>query len=594
MTIEGYRRLALAALCTACVLVVLGGAICFLGAAKSVPDWPTTFGGITPPAAIGPLVEYLHRIFAVLTGLLVLACAVVGLRRYRSRPWLGLPPVAAVPLLVLVAILGAIAVLGSLSPVVATVDLGSALLVVALMTVTVVSARIAGRDERHPWVLAFSTASARMALVAFAGTFVVLASGLAAGVPGSPVTCLGLPAWETAGHLRAGWLRSAQFLLSAATGTLVVGLAVVAWVRQRSRLSTLSLSTLAAVLFIADAVTSERSVARGFPPLLLTLRVATAAALWVVIVALAARHGLGAANDSDRAPVTRVPASGGRRIVDLFTMTRPLVTGLLLAAAYAGMIATAGTVPKLHTTLWTLVGVALAAAGAQAINAYLDRDMDASMSRTSRRPLPAGRLTPAEGLALGLAACVSSLYILAELVSWQAAAWTILGVGWYALLYTRLLKRSTPYSIVIGGIAGALMPIVGGAAVGAGVSLPAALLGLVVFLWTPPHFWSLATVHAADYLSAGVPVFPAVRGGDRTQRSIVVYSAAAVAASAALAFSLRGWGILLPSAAVLGAVLLWSAVAMGRNGARSAQRLYLVSELYLALLLVATAVQVLA
>jgi protoheme IX farnesyltransferase len=271
-------------------------------------------------------------------------------------------------------------------------------------------------------------------------------------------------------------------------------------------------------------------------------------------------------------------------------MTRPVVTGLLLVTAYAGMVSGGRGLPSAGLTASTLIALALAAGGAQAINQYMDRDIDALMTRTARRPLPAGRLTPAEGAAWGSALILASLYIMGELVGGIAALLTALGAGWYLILYTAAMKRKSPYSIVVGGVAGAIMPLVGSVAVSGRFQVTAIMLSVIVFLWTPPHFWSLAVVRLKDYAAANVPVLPAVHGEARARSRILLYSAVLVAATVSLSALGAAGIIFLASAVALGAFLLFRAWRTWRRGGElAAARMYRFSSVYLALLIAALA-----
>ena len=169
---------------------------------------------------------------------------------------------------------------------------------------------------------------------------------------------------------------------------------------------------------------------------------------------------------------------------------------------------------------WTLIGGTLAAGSANAINCYLDRDIDLLMTRTRRRPLPAHQVEPERAVVFGLALGVISFVVMAWFVNLIAAFLTLLAIGFYVVVYTMLLKRSTPQNIVIGGAAGALPPVIGWAAVTGNVGLPALLLFALVFYWTPPHFWALSLRIRKDYAAAGVPMLPVVKGIPETTRQI--------------------------------------------------------------------------
>ena len=202
-------------------------------------------------------------------------------------------------------------------------------------------------------------------------------------------------------------------------------------------------------------------------------------------------------------------------------LTKPRIIELLLVTTLPAMILAWSTVrgmgPLEFTWLafWTLVGGTLAAGAANAINCYLDRDIDEIMVRTRRRPMPAHQVAPVDGLMFGLALTVISFGLLAVTTNLVAASLTLLAVGFYVVVYTMLLKRSTPQNIVLGGAAGALPPVIGWAAVTGDITLPALLLFAIVFYWTPPHFWALSLRIRGDYAAADVPMMPVVLRGAR-------------------------------------------------------------------------------
>ena len=181
--------------------------------------------------------------------------------------------------------------------------------------------------------------------------------------------------------------------------------------------------------------------------------------------------------------------------------------------------------------VWTMVGGTLAAGSANAINCYLDRDIDVLMARTRRRPLPAHQVEPERAVVFGLVLGVISFAVMAWFVNLLAAFLTLLAIAFYVVVYTIMLKRSTPQNIVIGGAAGALPPVIGWAAVTGSVGLPALLLFALVFYWTPPHFWALSLRIRKDYAAAGVPMLPVVKGIPETTRQIGLYTILMVAIS---------------------------------------------------------------
>jgi protoheme IX farnesyltransferase len=283
-----------------------------------------------------------------------------------------------------------------------------------------------------------------------------------------------------------------------------------------------------------------------------------------------------------------VPAGAPR---DYLTLTKPRIMTLLLLTGFCGMLVGARGLPRPGLIMATMAGLALACGGASALNHVLDADIDRLMGkRTRSRPVAAGRIPAPYALEFGLALSALSFVLLAGVVNPLAAQLALVGNLFYVLVYTRLLKRSTPQNIVIGGAAGAVPPLVGWAAATGSLTLPALVLFAVVFLWTPPHFWALALLIKRDYAAAGVPMLPVVRGEDETARQIVLYTAALVAFTLAPAL----WGmfglVYLVSAAALGAAFLWLAWRLRheRTPAR-ARVLFHYSLGYLALLFVAMA-----
>ena len=269
---------------------------------------------------------------------------------------------------------------------------------------------------------------------------------------------------------------------------------------------------------------------------------------------------------------------------DFISLTKPRIVSLLLVTTIAPMFV-AGR-PGWDLVLVVFIGGYLMAGGANAVNMYLDRDIDDRMSRTRLRPLPSGRMQPREVLAFGLMLATAATFLLARFVNVLTAALALLGFYAYVFLYTRWLKRSTPQNIVIGGAAGAFPPLVGWAAVTGSLDLMAIYLFLIVFYWTPPHFWALALNKQRDYASAGVPMAPLVWGERETRRQMVWYTVIL------LALTVLPWtlgvlgGVYLACAVALGVVFLASVVrvAVVADFRKAAWWVYGYSLLYLALL----------
>ncbi len=275
---------------------------------------------------------------------------------------------------------------------------------------------------------------------------------------------------------------------------------------------------------------------------------------------------------------------------DLLSLTKPRIISLLLVTTVAPMYV-AGH-PSFTLVLVLLAGGYLMAGGANAVNMYLDSDIDDRMARTRLRPIPSGRMHPKQVLAFGLMLATAATWLLAHYANLLTAALALLGFYAYILLYTRWLKRSTPQNIVIGGAAGAIPPLVGWAAVTNGLDLMAAYLFLIIFYWTPPHFWALALNKQYDYGRAGVPMAPLVWGERETKRQMLWYTLILIALTLLpVAFGALGLPY-LAAAVPLDAWLLIGIIRVMRaeQFSKPAWSVYKYSLLYLALLFAAMAV----
>ncbi|HEU4943098.1 MAG TPA: heme o synthase [Gaiellaceae bacterium] len=276
---------------------------------------------------------------------------------------------------------------------------------------------------------------------------------------------------------------------------------------------------------------------------------------------------------------------------DYVTLTKPRIMSLLLLTGAAGMFVGAQGVPDGGTFAAMLVGLALACGGASAMNHVLDRDVDRSMKRTSSRPVADGRVSPELALEFGLALSALSFVLLASAVNVLTASLALVGNLFYVLVYTRWLKRSTPQNIVIGGAAGAVPPLVGYAAATGNLALPALFLFLIVFFWTPPHFWALALLIKRDYEAARIPMLPVVRGDRETARQVLLYTFLLVGLTLVPVLTGTFGAVYLAAAAVLGAQFIRLALRLRRSTvAAEAGRLFHYSLAYLALLFVAMAI----
>ena len=290
---------------------------------------------------------------------------------------------------------------------------------------------------------------------------------------------------------------------------------------------------------------------------------------------------------------TTEPASFGAKIGAYVALTKPRIIELLLVTTVPSMVVAAGGFPSLSLVLLTLIGGTLAAGGANAINCYIDRDIDSVMPRTKKRPLPMHKVEPRNALWFGSALGVVSFVLLWATVNLPAALLSLAALLFYVFVYTLGMKRSTPQNIVIGGAAGAMPALVGWAAVTGGVDLPALALFGIIFYWTPPHFWALAMRYEKDYARAGVPMMPVVYGREETTRHILLYSVMLFAICLAF-FSVGHMGLIyLGATLVLNAIFIgWSYKLWRKPSSKSAWGLFRFSIYYLALLFGAMALDV--
>ena len=272
---------------------------------------------------------------------------------------------------------------------------------------------------------------------------------------------------------------------------------------------------------------------------------------------------------------------------DLVALTKPRIISLLLVTTIAPMFV-AGD-PSWMLVLGVFVGGYLMAGGANAVNMYLDRDIDDRMARTRLRPIPSGRMHPREVLAFGVLLSTAATWLLAQIANVLTASLALAGFYFYVFVYTRWLKRSTPQNIVIGGAAGAFPPLVGWAAVTNRIDLFAIYLFLIIFYWTPPHFWALALLKQRDYGNAGVPMAPLVWGERETKRQMFWYTLILLPLTL-LPYTFGALGpVYLACAAALGVKFLYEVVRVARAAewTKVAWRLYKFSLVYLALLFAA-------
>ncbi|WP_431861192.1 heme o synthase [Azospirillum sp.] len=283
--------------------------------------------------------------------------------------------------------------------------------------------------------------------------------------------------------------------------------------------------------------------------------------------------------------VQRVSADAPSATVgDFIELLKPRVMSLVVFTGFAGLVVAPGHLHPLLAAVAVLC-IAVGAGASGAINMWYDRDIDAVMARTAKRPIPTGRVAPDEALAFGVFLAVASVVVMGLAVNWVAAGILALATLFYVFVYTMWLKRRTPQNIVIGGAAGAFPPMIGWAAVTGGVDVASIALFALIFLWTPPHFWALALFRSGDYARAGVPMLPVVEGPDATKRQMLLYTLLLLpTAVAPFVLGIAGYAY-LAGAVVLGLLFVLCAVrVLKATDDKPAKQMFGFSILYLFLL----------
>jgi protoheme IX farnesyltransferase len=585
-----FRTLAIASTTATGLLIAWGGVVRTTGSGDGCPDWPKCFGHWIPPLEYHSLIEYTHRSLALLSGVLLAAQVVVVFARLRNRPELTWPAALVLPLFFFQAALGAVVVRTGLDPGWVTVHFAFAMIALAVPVWMLVAAFTDGRRG------AGEPRFARLATLTALATFALLLVGTYVRARSAGLVFTDWPLMNGRLVPTLGGAATAMFahrVLAAAVAVLVVWLLIRVRTIPGRPSALVGLVGLLVGLYLAQVAVGAANVLSGLAVWARATHVALAAAIWadlVAIVALARWAQVpepGTVRSNGHAPARRL----AQRVVAYVRLTKPRIIELLLITTVPAMVLAERGVPPIGLTLATLVGGAAAAGSANAINCYLDRDIDEVMRRTRRRPLPAHEVAPEDALRFGYVLGAASFFFLAIAVNVLAASLALAAICFYVFVYTAWLKRSTTQNIVIGGAAGAVPALVGWAAVTGGIGLPAVVLFAIVFVWTPPHFWALSMRYRDDYRAAGVPMLPVVRGEDETRRQIVVYSFVLFGTTMVLVPLAHMGPVYTASAVVLGGAFVHRALRLWRDRSPAlAVSLFRFSIVYLALLFAAVAV----
>lgn len=584
-------------------LVVIGVIVRATESGMGCPDWPLCYGQIIPPTtdsgdviAYKAWLEWIHRTIAAVIGLIALALVFFALRNLKGRRSLQGASVALLALVLFQAWLGRQTVLESNSGISVTAHLATAMAFVGLQV----------------WVLARSGYAETLAgirrasgsvvapIVAAGGIYALLLFG--SNVTGTDTGLL-YPDWPLmGGTLFPPITEISTPMIAHRYATAIVALILISalWIVRREKGSSArvrQLLTYATATFAVQCLIGAAQIFTKLAPWTQTLHVALATMIWILTVGAASIALLEGRSEggSTTGGSTRKTQTRRETLSAYIALTKPRIVELLLITTIPAMLLAAHGFPPLTLIAATLVGGTLSAASANVFNCIIDADIDAQMARTAARPLVTGRISVGAALLFASILGVASFIFLALTTTIMAAFISLLAIAFYVLIYTLILKRSTPQNIVIGGAAGALPPVIGWAAVTGDISLVPILLFALVFYWTPPHFWALALRIGPDYAAAGVPMLPVTAGPVETARQIWLYTILLVAMSLML-WAVAGMGLVYLAVAVIGGGIFllraWRlrSDVLGDGLLRGATRLYRFSISYLTLIFAAIAI----
>jgi protoheme IX farnesyltransferase len=596
--------LAVATLIVAWTEIFWGGVVRVSKSGLGCADnWPLCNGKAYPFWEQPVLIEYIHRLIAGLISGLVVALLVIIWRNRRENRWLFGPILLATVLLGVQVLLGAIVVWFDLKSGLVMAHLATSMLFLA--TISVLAMHALPRPQPAPGARAIGVG--RLPTLALSGTifaYTVLLAGAYTTEEHAGAACTTWPLCggrfvPLDGTPFATGVQMVHRLFAYVLAVIVVALYVRARRTRRAWPLFARLAGLACGLVALQILIGITQVVNLLPAWLVAAHIGTAAAIFATLVittALAYRArasapsesgGVGIAADVDEGMAVRREREPSVAAL-YFSVTRPRVIPLLLVTTFCAMLIAADHVPSFGLIVVTLFAGALMSGGAHAINAYIDRDIDAEMKRTRTRPVVTGAISPVRALWFGLILNGLGFALYLIFVNVLSALLALAGLLFYVYVYSLWLKRRTVQNIVIGGAAGAFPPLVGWAAVTNHLTFAALVLFAIIFLWTPPHFWALAILIRKDYEGVSIPMLPVVVGERRTARQIALYTVILIAVTLLLAIGRVMGTLYIAIAVLLGAGFLYYVARLLRDPNKAAaKRVFAYSNLYLALLFAA-------
>jgi protoheme IX farnesyltransferase len=548
------------------------------------PDWPTCFGAWAYPETQLGQVHYWHRLISAISFITVLIAAIITFVKQNIQK--DSKKYAISMTLIMLAQMAIGYFVREPIPWIRSVHFFISLISIMIATSWLVN--YINAHNQPVRINSFQKLARGLTLL----SLLMVITGILVSLKGSSEFCSTFPLCSLQDYLNPQVLIvNAHRLISA----LVFGLSLIilhkSWLNFRSNTNILVSTTITVVMLIGQVLIGAIQVVRGLPLELVGIHAVTAITYFIGLV-----YVQGSAKFASKSllPEKQTIFNDAKRRKDFYLLNKPIIVLLLLVITYAGMVVGGGEIPSFKLTFWTLSAGALAAGGSSALNQFMDRKVDLSMQRTANRPIPSGRLSPSEGLALGIAEVILSFFLYATFVNILSAILAMAGMIYYVFIYSFWLKHATVQNIVIGGGAGAIPPLVGWAATTGSLNVPSLFLFALVFLWTPPHFWALAIVRKNDYARANIPMLPVIKGEKYTRLRILIYTIELVVLTLIMPLFGVGGSVYLISASLLGIWILYSAWRVFTvEGNKVAHKMYRYSSMYLAFIFLALVIDVL-